>query len=267
MPKSVTEYVLTSQRPSYAQPLTVKGSFLFLSDFEIPFQNAAFINNVFAVTQAYGVKQCVWAGDAMHFEAFSPFPGGDQDAEQELTEIDEYLPGFLEPFERITYFMGNHDDRPMRAMQRKISAEKALRMIVAPETTAVFHQKVTMSEYYWCLASYGWRLTHAKNNGMMPAATAKRLAEKYQAHIVHAHTHKLGMVHDVSGNWLAIESGCGVDTTKLAYANLRDNTHTAMVNGAVLMLDTGRQYSPLLLNKFTDWQYEAWRAGKLKAHL
>ncbi len=267
MPKSVTEYILTSQRPRFVEPLTIKGSFLWASDIEIPFHDADFINNCIAIAKAYEVKQAVFGGDFCHWDSFSPFPGADTDTEQEITEIDEHLPQFLEPFEKILWIMGNHDQRAQRALNRKVTNEQALRMMVAPETMAVFHKKVTTSEYFWMDASYNWRLEHAANNRVMPAGTAKALAERFHKNIVMGHTHKTGWLQDVSGTLQAIESGCCVDIKKLAYPNLRHSTHTAMVNGAVLMLDTGRQYSPLLLNKFTDWQYEKYRAGKLKAHL
>ncbi len=267
MPKSITEYILTSEkRKAYIEPLSVKGSFIWLSDIEIPFHDADFINQCIAVAKAYDVKQAIWGGDFVHLEAFSPFPGADRDAEKEITEIDEHLPQFLEPFEKVFWILGNHDDRAKRAINLNISNEKALRMIIG-DSYPEFKRKVKFSEYYWMDAAYNWRLEHAANNRVMPAATAKALAERFHKNIIMGHTHKFGLLQDVSGTLLAIESGCCVDIKKLAYPNLRHSVHTAMVNGAVLMLDTGRQYSPLLLNKFTDWGFEKYRAGKLKAHL
>lgn len=259
----IIDYILPSSRPSFTKNLRVKGSFLFLSDFEIPYHNYAFINQAIAVAVKYGIRQCVWGGDAVHFESLSPFPGGTNDVSGEISEIEEYLPGFLEPFSKIIWFMGNHDDRAQRALMRKVSNEHALRMILSKETSAEFNKKVTLSEYYWCLADYNWRLTHAKNNAKIPGITAKALAEKYHANVIHAHTHKWGIMQDVAAKYVCIESGCGVDISKLAYVNLRDNTHTKMVNGCVLMLDTGTRYTPLTLNPLvTDWEFELWRAKK-----
>jgi predicted phosphodiesterase len=255
----ILQTVLESVRPRFDSPLTVRGSFLFLSDFEIPFHDAAFINACFTVARAYGVRQCVWGGDAMHFEAFSPFPGADTDAEQELSEIDEYLPGFLEPFDKITWFMGNHDDRPQRALDRKISNQKALRLAIAPETQELFRAKVTMSEYYWCLAAHGWQLEHQKNNSTIPARVAQQLTMKYHCHVITGHTHKVGATKQ-NGFW-AIDAGCGVDVKRLAYPNLRHSTHTAMENGAVLMLEFGEQYVPLPLVP-ERMEFELWRARK-----
>lgn len=251
--------VLESVRPRFTEALTVRGSFLFLSDFEIPFHDAVFINQCFSIARAYGVRQCVWGGDAMHFEAFSPFPGADMDAETELTEIDEFLPGFLEPFEKIKWFMGNHDDRPARALNRKISNEKALRMAVSPETYAAFHDKVTPSEYYWCYAAHNWQLEHAKNNSTIPVRVAQNLTAKYHCHVIQAHTHKQGKTR-VNG-YYAIESGCAVDPKRLAYPNLRHSTHTDMQQGAVLMLEQSNTYVPVPLIP-EEMDFELWRAKR-----
>lgn len=251
--------VLESARPRYTKPLTVRGSFLFLSDFEIPFHNAKFINGCFTLAKLYDVNQCVWGGDAVHFEAFSPFPGGDQDAEKELTQIDEYLGGFLEPFEKITWIMGNHDDRAQRMLNRKITNEKALRMILSDDNREAFKQKVTLSEYYWCHAGRTWMLEHGKNNAMNPTAVAQAFVKKFHKNVIQAHTHKAGAVR-VNERW-AIESGCGVDIKRLAYPNLRHSTHTEMQNGAVLMLDHNGDYAPVLITPDT-MDFLLWQASR-----
>lgn len=257
--KTLLETVLESTRPRYTKPLLVKGNFIFLSDFEIPFHNARFINECFTVARAYGVRQCVWGGDAVHMEALSPFPGADTDVEQELTEIDEFLPGFLEPFDKIFWIMGNHDDRVQRALVRKISNEKALRMVVSPENMDAFRRKVTLSEYYWARAEGNWYLEHQKNNSTIPTRVAQALSGKFHANVITAHTHKCGMVK-VNGLW-AIDAGCGVDVQRLAYPNLRHSTHTEMQNGAVLMLQHRGTYVPLPLTP-DRMEFEIWRAKR-----
>ena len=259
MPKSIPQYVLDSTRPRFNKPLSLKGSFLFLSDAELPFHNSNFINQIFAVTGAYGIRQAVYGGDLFHFEAFSPFPGADQDAEEESSEIDESLPGFLEPFAKIYYFVGNHDERAHRILQRKISIEKALRIAIAPETMEMFRRKVTMSEYFWCEVGDDWLLEHQKNISTIPTRVAQALSAKFHKNIITAHTHKAGMVK-VNGYW-AIDSGCGVDVQKLAYPNIRHSTHTEMQNGAVLMVQHRSSYQPILLTP-DRMDFELWRAKR-----
>lgn len=254
--QAILHAILESKRQRFTKPLSVKGSFLFLSDVEIPFHHAAFLNGAITLAKEYGVNQLVLGGDFCHFESFSPFPGADQDAETELSEIDEYLPGFLEPFRSVIWFMGNHDDRPQRALDRKISNEKALRLVLSEDNLDLFRERVTLSEYYWMRAANGWQLEHGKNNSVTPTGVAQAFVKKYHRHIIQAHTHKAGMVR-VNGKW-AIESGCGVDVKRLAYPNLRHSTHTEMQNGAVLMMDHGGEYNPILITpelmEFLLWQ-------------
>ncbi len=102
--------VLESTRPIYNEFLHIDGSYLWISDFEIPYHDATFINKLFTLAKQMGVQQCVWGGDALHLEAFSPFTP-DIDPDEEISQIDEYLAGFLEPFEKIYWFVGNHDER------------------------------------------------------------------------------------------------------------------------------------------------------------
>lgn len=268
MTRSVTEYITASARPKYDLPLTVKGSLLWLSDIEIPFHYHQFLNNSIDLALAYGIKQCVLGGDILHLEAFSPFPGADTNAGEEITEIEEYLPMLIEPFEKLYWLMGNHDDRALRVMERKIKVEQVMRLFVSPKTHQKFHQRVTISDYYWMYAGYEWQLEHAKNNRMMPASTAKALAEKFHKNIVMGHTHVWGQVQDVSGQFTAIESGCCVDTERLAYPNLRHSTRTKMQNGSVLLIDTGRMYTPMLLSPTrTDFEWEKWRAKNYQKSL
>ena len=256
--------MLSSKRPVYRGNLRVRGSFLLITDVEIPFHHAGFINHVFALAKAYSIKQCVWGGDMFHFESFSPWPGADPDADIEIDEIDEYLPAFLEPFERLYYFLGNHDSRIVRVTQKRIRAFQAMRMVISPDLAKIFDRKVKTTSNWWMTADYNWQLEHAPKNRNVPVATAKALAEKERKNIVQAHTHKWGMLHDVSGRLVAIESGCCVDIAKLRYANEMHSPSTAMVNGAVIMLDTGSMYAPLLLSPLvTDWEFELWRAKKM----
>lgn len=267
MTKSVVEYLSESVRPKYDLPLALKGSLLWLSDVELPFHHSTFINQSIALAKQYGVGQVVFGGDLLQLEAFSPFPNANTDAETEIRQIDQYLPELIEPFEKCYWLMGNHDARAMKVMERKLKADQVLRLFVSDDNHQLFREKVTVSDYYWCYAGYDWQLEHAANNRMMPASTAKALAEKFRRNIVMGHSHKIGMLQDVSGKLVAIESGCCVDINRLAYPNLRHSTHTQMVNGAVLMIDTGRMYSPLLLSPlWTDWEFETWKAKNLRKH-
>lgn len=243
----ILQTVLESSRPPYNYPLKVRGSFVWISDFEIPYHDAKFINKVFTLANLLGIRQCVWAGDAVHLEAFSLFPGADRDADKEISEIDEFLPGFLEPFDRIWYFCGNHDHRIWKVLSElglKISMEKATRLLVAPETVEMFRAKVEFSSYRWAeTEGEVWLLEHAKNASVIPGRVAQGLVSKFHRHVIQAHTH-LYSKSRFNGFW-AIESGCCADPNRLQYQTTTHNTRTAMQQGALLMLWDGTHYTPM----------------------
>ena len=259
MPSKISALVIESARPRYTSPLNITGSFLFMSDIEIPFHNATFINQVFEVAKRYSVGQLVIGGDFLHFESFSPFLGGSNDVDEEVSEIEKYLPAFLSPFKHIAWFMGNHDDRPKRAVQRKVSAVNSLRIILSKELAGTFNKKVVMSEYYWCTAGSDWQLEHQKDVNAIPTKAAQALSAKYHKNIITAHTHKAGIVK-YNGFW-AIDSGCAVDADRLAYTSLRHSSGSAMQNGAVLMIWRKNQYVPIHLTP-DRMEFELWRARK-----
>ncbi len=243
----ILDTVLESSRVPFHSPLQIGGSFAWISDFEIPYHDAKFINKVFTLAKFLGVRQCVWAGDAFHLEAFSPFPGADTDADKEISEIDEFLPGFLEPFDNIFYFCGNHDQRIWKALSQfgmKISMEHAARMLIAPETVELFREKVQFSSYRWAeTKGEAWLLEHAKNASVIPGRVAQGLVSKFHRNVAQAHTH-LYSKSRFNGYW-AIETGCCADPERLAYQTMTHNTRTGMQRGAMLMLWNGETYTPL----------------------
>ncbi len=251
----IVQHLLESTRPKYTTPLRVQGAFLFLSDIEVPYHNAEFLNQCIGVAKAAGIRQVVLGGDLLHLEAFSPFLGADEDADSELNEIEEHLPGLLEPFEQVFYFVGNHDQRLQRRLMLRISNEKALRMAIPDKLMA----KIQFSEYFWCEAGTDWLLEHQVNNSTVPTRVAQSLSSKFGKNVITAHTHKCGMVR-INGYW-AIDAGCCVDIERLAYTSLRHSTHTTMQNGAVLMEWYGGHYIPTLLTP-DRMEYLLWQKQK-----
>lgn len=248
----ILQTVLESTRPIYNKELHIQGSFVWVSDFEIPYHNAEFINQVFTLARQHKITKCVWGGDALHLEAFSPFKGGDSDAEKEVAEIDEFLPGFLEPFEEIFWLVGNHDERLARRLADlgiRTTNEKALRMMVAPETVELFTRKVKISEYRFMRAGNDWLLEHPKNASVLPGRVAQQLTSKFHKHALVGHTHNVGKAM-YNGYW-AIETGHCLDSQRLAYNSQIHSTRPQMAQGAVLMIWHNQQYVPIDLTPQT----------------
>ena len=60
-----------SPYPKYDQPLEMEGDALVIPDLEAPFHNADFVNRCLDLSQAWGIDQCILAGDFLHFDSLS----------------------------------------------------------------------------------------------------------------------------------------------------------------------------------------------------
>lgn len=240
--------VLDSTRPRFNQFLHIDGTFLWISDFEIPYHDAQFLNKVFTIAKARKIRKVVWGGDALHLEAFSPFTSASGEPDKELREIDEYLPGFLEPFDEIYWFVGNHDERLARRLWDlgiRISVRATLNML-HPDTIEQFRDKVKISEYRFMKAGTDWLLEHPKNVSAIPGRVAQNLTSKFHKNAIVGHTHQV-FCAPFNDLW-AIETGCCVDREKLAYNSMIHGTRPQMEQGAVLMFqDEWGQYTPIPL--------------------
>jgi hypothetical protein len=68
------ERIPTSNYPSYNEPLEMTSeAVLVLPDVEAPFHHAEFLSRVLELAEAWNVKDCILAGDALHLDTFSSF--------------------------------------------------------------------------------------------------------------------------------------------------------------------------------------------------
>lgn len=244
----IIQAVLESTRPKHDQFLTITGSFLWISDFEIPYHDADFINKLFTLTSKLNIKKAVWGGDALHMDSFSPFQP-ELSPDEEVSQVDQYLPGFLEPFDEIYWFVGNHDQRlqaRLRDLGLNVSACNTLRMMLSPDIVDEFNTKVRLSEYRYMKAGTDWLLEHPKNTSTIPGRVAQQLSSKFHCHTLVGHTH-LQSKSMFNGFW-TIETGCCVDIERLRYGQMMHNTRAQMTQGAVLMLEQSSQYIPIDLS-------------------
>ena len=63
--------ITESPYPKYDEPLVMEGDALILPDAEFPFHNSEFLNRVLDLSQAWNIRQCIVAGDLLHFDSIS----------------------------------------------------------------------------------------------------------------------------------------------------------------------------------------------------
>ncbi len=94
-------YIPESPYPKYDEPLIMDGDAVILPDLEAPFHHADFVNRVLDLAEAWGIRQCILPGDALHLDSFSGWQpnwkkdqaeGVTEKAESKLVEFAKTLP-------------------------------------------------------------------------------------------------------------------------------------------------------------------------------
>jgi hypothetical protein len=169
---------------------------------------------------------------------------------QEWRIASEALEAIKQVFtEDAVLVMGNHEYRAIRALNSPLLPEYLKKILMGED------KWLQAIANYWCMVESEngelWRCTHPKNTSVIPVRVASRLAEKYHSNIIMSHNHLWGMTQTDSGNYLAIETGCIVDPSRLPYVVQRDNLRPKMQNGAVILRDG---HAHLLHPKWSDWK-------------
>ena len=236
----------------YNEPLEVAGDAVVLGDIHCPFHDAAWMDQVINLSLKRGVKQAIIAGDLADFNAFSTF-GRDVgiDADAEIDALSEMVDALCKCFERVYYFAGNHDVRPIRALRDAgLSMHTVMRMFAPRPDDKTFF----VSDYHWCRLTSGgatWQVEHPKNASINATIVPKRLATKYGCNVIGTHGHVWGMTRDDSGRYFAIDSGMMADPVRMGYCQLVHNARPMMMQGAVLVIDG----APLLVSPETIAMY------------
>ena len=281
MPQVTT--IPASPFPIYDKPLHMEGDALVLPDLEVPFHHAEFVNRVVELADAWGIRQCILAGDVLHFENLSawganwqPAIGEDQreelldfvndlpkkyrqqglrrlekigavgspDLDTELATARKTVAALTYAFDEIHYCLGNHDDRYLRTVDRAMQASELLTLLQIKDS------RWKIAPYYYSFLTSGgeeFRIEHPNTTAMN---AARNLAAKYHKHILMAHSHRWAVERDMSGTLWAIQMGHCVDERRLPYAAQRSTNGAAHCLGAVIVRDG----YPWVLSEKTDWE-------------
>lgn len=274
--------------PVFDSPLEQSGDCLILPDTEFPFHHAEFINRCLDLAFTLGVKNCCIAGDAMHFNSVSHWeanwkattknpeisdaaharlidllpnlPSSAQDKLLEVVEAFEIkadsdvgsevklarkaFEQLAEVFDDVVYVIGNHDGRLLSALNSPMFADQLKQFAIGE------NPKYRIDSYYYSILhteAGDYRITH-------PAAaaqnTAVSIATQFHQHVIMGHSHNFSKTIDPSGKYWAIQAGCCVDESRLAYAAQRDRGAKRHVLGAILVYD-GYPYD---LSIYTKWE-------------
>jgi hypothetical protein len=276
-----------SRYPKYDKAPVITGDVIIMGDLHIPYHHSEFVNRCLQLCLKWGVGTAILAGDAIDAHSFSHWgsdvgtgientlsanaekalldeieklPAAQQNQMRELiagmtrepddisTELAEsriVLRQLAAAFQRVLWFTGNHESRVVRKIEKALTGAEISTLFGAGG------DKWTFSGYYYALVHSGgtqYRVTHPKNSGK---GSSKKLAGKYQSHVVMLHNHALSLQADPSGRYLGIEPGMCADLERIDYSAQRDSTGDMPINGALII----RGGYPYLLNPFTDFDF------------
>ena len=240
--------------PSYDSPLEWEGDALILPDPEFPFHNADWVNRCVSLAQAWGITHLVIAGDMVHMDSLSgwePSWAADDAMDNEVANLPKELEQarraivpLIEAFSGVDLILGNHEGRMLRALDSVLSPGMLLRFLGVDRIRSAPY-------YHMTVLSNGvpYLIEHPRTTAIGAPGV---LADKYQKHVLMAHSHKVGMTTSRSGEWQGWHIGCCVDEAKLAYASQRHNGGHPHKLGAAIVRQ-GALYT--LFDGWTDFEW------------
>ena len=276
-----------SPYPIYDEPLVLEGDATVIPDIEFPFHNADFTNRVLDLSQKWNIRQCIMAGDVLHFDSLSGWDpswsnvkegGVTSEAEKLLMQFAKQLPSKKQG-EMIDLIVkiGEKDEKDgvsteLKVARRELSNIQSLfdrcdyvignhegRLLRALNTTISpeeIRRLVDIDNPKWRIAPFYFSYLDTVEGRFIvehPKNASKfsagKLASKYQCHVLMAHSHQLNYTFDPSGMYYAIEMGCMVDENRLPYASQRHNVSPTHILGAVIVRDG----VPYLLHPHSPW--------------
>ena len=254
--KLKTGVLRDSPYPRYDRPLVWEGDALVLPDPEFPFHHARWINQCVELAAAWGITHLNIAGDMLHLNSLAAFepPWSEEDLAEyassnfalEIRVARKQIKELVDAFDSVDLIMGNHEGRMLRALESVFSPEMLLRLL------SIDTGKIRTAPYYYStIISNGepFLIEHPKNTSKYSPGY---LADKYQSHVLMAHSHKVGMAPSKSGRWYGWHIGCCVDENRLAYAAQRHNAGDPHKLGAAIIRN-GVAY--VLYDGWVDWDF------------
>ena len=276
--------------PQYTDYLKMEGDALILPDIELPFHNADFVNRCLELAQAWGIKQCIVAGDVLHFDSISSWEANWMEKEKqgipepvELKLIDFFktLPSKHQEhgFDLLDKLGHPTDGGDPNISQELAVARRELKVLselfdqidfvlgnhegrlLSALSSPMFpsellvqlkidNPKWRIAPFYFSLLTSGGREFQIEHPKSAARITAKKLAGIHHRNILMAHSHDLDAGWDVSKKYYAWHIGHCVDPSRLPYKAQRHTSNDAWALGACIVRDG----FPWLLHVDIPWE-------------
>jgi len=239
------------------KPVVLHGDCVVIGDVQLPTTDYEFIQRPLQIAELYleRPRTCIIAGDLINADAFSNY---DEDLPTnfalEIQSAKRFIEDYLTVFDRVVWFMGNHERRVPRKSKGAITPA-LLKMMLSSDN------RLEVSAWGHCVVKTeqgDYRITHARNYSINQLTVADSLAQKYGQHIINHHEHHLAKGWDRYGRYVVVNNGGLFNQEDMTYVVLDDSKNANMKVGFTLIKDG----VATIFGKepFTNWQMydDAW---------
>jgi hypothetical protein len=234
------------------KPWRLDGDWVIAGDIHANTINRDFMQRPLDIAMRYleHPRRFMIAGDFINGDAFSgyenvyPLPSFGS----ELKAARKFLDMYLQVFDEIWIFMGNHDLRVTRKTGTAIMPEDLIRMISHDVRIKVSHWGHAVVD----TPRGEYRISHGSEYSVNQLVVAEQLALKHDQNIILWHEHHTAQGLDRFKRRIVVNGGGLFDSDSMAYTQIEDNKKPRMANGFV-MLKGGYPY--VFNDHWTDWNF------------
>lgn len=184
-----------------------------INDVHVPFQNNTMIEGVVNLLEDEQPDEIILNGDMVDFYDLSSFdkdPSRIDNLQNELDILSAMLHIFRSacPDAKITYVVGNHEDRLRKYLWKKAPALNSLRSLKLEEILKTDELGISLVKKY---VLNGFTFVHGEIVRQHSSYSAKAEYDKRNCSGMSAHVHRLGVYYKTtsSGTFGWWENGCG----------------------------------------------------------
>lgn len=211
---------------------------MITADWHIPLYDRHWINYMLDVASKNKIRRLILAGDLFNFDSLSQYDPKQVSAglQLELSEGKKICTMLDQVFDQIVFIWGNHDARFTKSLGHKIGFADSMKAILPNVGNFSF------SNLDHCLidmpTGFNWYVCHPKSYNSVPLTSAIKLANKYNANVVTAHSHHLAAGYGTDGVKKVVESGGLFNRDSTAYLQ-SSTTFPTWTNGFCYLDQTG----------------------------
>lgn len=214
----------------------LEGDFTVIGDVHVDAVNWDYTSLVFKQAKDIKTPRLIIAGDLFSFHRLGRYPIVFKvpSTRDEIQAAKKYIAQAMRQFEEVYWFVGNHDERFIAAMDGTLEIEDMADLICANGNRS----RLFTSPYNYCHvdnAGMPWHITHTYEYNPNPLVVAKKYAAFNEMNVIHQHKHIANIGVTDNHKYIVIDNGCMCEQGDTGYAHLRDGTMPRFQKSAVFL--------------------------------